>query len=294
MTFEHNYFRRLADVVFDFSGPRAAGRVIDLRGATAVIEGLAVPVGGRVTIERFRCGRAQAEVVAAKGARSHVALLERPACVLPGARVDFHSPVAVIGASRNLLGRAIDPLGRPADGLGPISGRVPVTLVEPGAFARPFSRKPLTRGVARLAPGIQLFRGARVAVAEASSATLAGLALAHDGPVVAALVGGTSGSHVAFRWALGEAGARTVCVLEPGRPGPIRARTAYRVAETLARFLAKEDERDAVLVVDWRAAGPAPVAEVAPVEEVTAFWSGVEFGVSFDAEIAARPERIAS
>jgi flagellar biosynthesis/type III secretory pathway ATPase len=293
MTFEHNYFRRLADVVFDLAGPRAAGRVIDLRGNSAVIEGLTVPVGGRVTIDRFRRRGARAEVVGVEGARSRIALLEHPGSVLPGASAEFHSPVAVIGASRNLLGRAVDPLGRPADGLGPISGRVPVTLVEPGAFARPLARTRLTRGVARLAPGIHIFRGARVAVAEASSATLAGLALAHDGPVVAALVGGTPGSHVAFRWALGEAGARTVCVLEPGRPGPVRARTAYRVAETLARFLAKEEERDAVLVVDWRVAGPAPVADVAPVEEVTAFWSGVEFSVSFDAEIAARPERIA-
>ena len=306
MTLEKNYFRRLADVVFDFDAPRAAGRVIDLRGgsatgsatgsaaASATIAGLACPLGARVAVERSRGGSVQAEVVGAQGSLSAVEFLDLPGAVLPDARAHFHSAVPVIGASRRLLGRAIDAVGRPADGLGPVSGRTPVTLAEPGAFGAPLSRAPLESGVNELAGEAQVFRGARVAVAERAAATLAGIALAHKGPVVAALVGGTPGRHAAFRRSLGEASARTVCVLEPGRPTALRARTAYRVAEALARFLAAEEGRDAILLVDWRAGLPAPLEETAPVEEVTSFWCGVEYGASFDAELAVTTERTAS
>ncbi len=302
MTLERNYFRRLADVVFDFDAPRAAGRVIDLRGGSGAasatesgtIEGLACPLGARVAIELLRGGSVQAEVVGTQGALSAVEFLDPPGAVLPDARAHFCWAVPVIGASRRLLGRAIDALGRPADGLGPVSGRSPVALAEPGAFAAPLSRAPLESGVNELAGETRIFRGARVAVSERGAAALADLALAHDGPVVAALVGGTPGAHASFRRALGEARARTACVLEPGKPAPVRARTAYRVAEALARFLAAEEGRDAILLVEWRAGLPAPVAEIAPVEEVTTFWWGVEFGAAFDAELAVRTERIAS
>ncbi len=302
MTLEKNYFRRLADVVFDFDAPRAAGRVIDLRGGLGInsgtesgtIQGLACPLGARVAIERSRGGSVQAEVVGTQGALSAVEFLDPPGAVLSGARAHFCWAVPVIGASRKFLGRAIDALGRPTDGLGPVSGRSPVALAEPGAFAAPLSRAPLESGVNELAGETQVFRGARVAVSERGSSALADLALAHDGPVVAALVGGTPGAHASFRRALGEARPRTACVLEPGSPSSIRARTAYRVAEALARFLAAEEGRDAILLVDWRAGIPAPVAEIAPVEEVTSFWWGVEFGASFDAEFAPRPERTVS
>lgn len=256
MSASTNYFEDLAASVAVLDPPRARGRVTASTAITAEVEGLAMPVGGWAVLSRAGGAAIEGEVTSVDSSRTRLELLEPGEGIVRGAAVEYGGRIALARVSRALLGRAIDATGRPVDGRGPVWGGVTVALG--GLFAG--------RAVGA---GCTLIRSG---TAERRTARLVEAAREYEGPVVALLVGGAPVSHEIFRKHLGEAAARTACVIEPGWPAPVRLRRAARVAAALAGFLARVEEKDSLLVADWRAGLPAPVAVELP-RSVRSMWS---------------------
>jgi len=250
-----NLFKRLAKVVRVIDPPRALGRVKVARGDKVEVEGLALPLGGVAFVGRSDGTFAEGEVVGVLRNATRLRLLEPGDGVVAGAEVEFGSAAPVARLSRAMMGRSTDALARPADDLGAFPGAVPVPLACSSPRTRR-SRRTLVRG----------------GTSEGRAGFLAEAAVEHDGPVVALLVGGAEGSHRRFFEMMGTAGARTARVVEAGRISPTRARRAARLAGTLAPLLADAEGRPALVVVDWRVAGPSPLG-LAFLEASESFWS---------------------
>jgi len=256
MRIQTNYFQDLAGAVAVLDPPRARGRVAACSGVSAEVEGLAAPVGGWMILSRADGSAIEGEVTGVRSSRTMLELLEPGYGVTPGGPAEFGGRVAMARVSRALMGRSIDATGRPADGRGPVWGGVTVALPQTEAGRSRSSRCTLVRN----------------GDCERRASYLVEAAREHDGPVVALLVGGTNESHEAFREHLGDAAARTACVVEPGRPTPVLLRRAARVAAATAIFLARVEAKRALLVADWRAGGTAPVG-VELTESVHSIWS---------------------
>ncbi len=237
-----NLYERLAEAVSGIDTPRALGRVTSARGTEVEVEGLSLPVGGVALVRRSDGTFAEGEVVGFSEDVEHIELMESGVGVVAGASVEFGGPTPVARLSCALLGRAVDALGRPADGLGAFSGAVPVAL------ARSSARTPRARRTLLLG-----------GTCEDRADFLAEASVEHEGPVVALLVGGVSASHSRFVDMLGGASMRTARVVEPGRVSRARAWRAARVAGTLAGLLADSEDRLALIVVDWRVPVTTPM-----------------------------------
>jgi len=250
-----NLYERLAKAVRVIDPPRALGRVKLARGDKVEVEGLALPLGGVAFVGRSDGTFAEGEVVGVSRNTTSLRLLESGDGVVAGAEVEFGSSSPVARLSRAMMGRSTDALARPADGLGPFPGAVPVPLAR-SSPRTPRPRRTLVRG----------------GTPEERAAFLAEAGVEHNGPVVALLVGGAEGSHRRFFEMMGKTGARTARVVEPGRVSRTRARRAARLAGTLAPLLADAEGRPALVVVDWRVAGPSPLG-LAFLEASESFWS---------------------
>ncbi len=102
-------------------GPRRIGRLAAYDGLMMEATGFTRPIGAGARIIAADGHVARAEVVGFKGSRSLLMALDGDAAHAAGARVepDASSSLADVGPA--LLGRVIDALGQPLDGLGPIA-----------------------------------------------------------------------------------------------------------------------------------------------------------------------------
>jgi len=277
------YYDRLVRVVGSLVPSRA--RVVEAdapAAATAVTERPAVSVGSNVVVKLVDGTLVEGEVVSVKdddraaervdGSRRGVSVAASELC--------RHTPM--VGASVRLLGRTVDCHGRPLDGMGPVAGMVPVAMFRSTRRIHRLRRESL--GNAR-AP--ELFQGA-LAVARTpwpdAGRQLTEIARAHDGPVVAALIGGSLLEHSVFSADLMEAFYRTAIVSVPKECRPFRALRTFRVAATIASYLAREGE-NVLLLVSWRLAALPSAAETTAPHDVTAVWSIEEGVTGFDVEL---------
>jgi flagellum-specific ATP synthase len=102
-------------------GPRRVGRLAAYDGLMLEATGFSRPIGSGARIETADGHHAKAEVIGFRGERTLLMALEGEAAYANGARV---VPVAQGGMAEvgpALLGRVIDGLGHPLDGLGPIA-----------------------------------------------------------------------------------------------------------------------------------------------------------------------------
>ena len=100
---------------------RRQGRVRDLIGLIIEATGLEAEVGEVCSIDTGR-GRppVPAEVVGFRAGRTLLMALGEADGIGPGARVSATGRALRVDVSDALLGRALDGLGRPLDGLGPL------------------------------------------------------------------------------------------------------------------------------------------------------------------------------
>jgi len=144
------------------------GRVDALRGLTVLVRDLPIPVGALVRVGGHRAGEAQSlgEVVGFDGARTIVMMLGSPSGLRAGDRVVGLHAQQTVGVGAALLGRVIDGLARPIDGLGPIRGLGP-RLLDPEPLS-PLTRagvtEPLPTGVRAIDLFTTLGRGQRMGV----------------------------------------------------------------------------------------------------------------------------------
>ena len=100
---------------------RRTGRVVDLIGLITEATGLEAEIGEVCTIETGR-GRPSvpAEVVGFRAGRTLLMALGDATGIGPGAKVTASGHPFKVDVSDALLGRALDGLGRPLDGKGPV------------------------------------------------------------------------------------------------------------------------------------------------------------------------------
>lgn len=80
-----------------------------------------------------------------------------------GARVSLTGKILEVPVGPELVGRVVDPLGNPLDGLGPIkaTARSPVEKIAPGVMARQSVKQPLPTGIKAIDAMIPIGRGQR-------------------------------------------------------------------------------------------------------------------------------------
>src|SRR5262245_43287438 len=146
---------------------RRSGRVVDLIGLIVEATGLEAEVGEVCTIQTGR-GRPEvpAEVVGFRAGRTLLMALGDATGIGPGARVTASGQPLKVDVSDALLGRALDGLGRPRDGLGPIPGGVwrAAEASPPDPLMRPRIRERVTLGVRALDALVPCGRGQRLGI----------------------------------------------------------------------------------------------------------------------------------
>jgi flagellum-specific ATP synthase len=131
------------------------GRVAALRGLTVLVHDLAVPIGSLVAVHHAGVGGREGrggglgEVVGFSGAQSIVMMLNSTAGITPGDRVLALQAAQTVQVGDSLLGRVVNGLGEPIDGLGPLHDLYPRPIDPPpiGALQRRRITEALPTGV---------------------------------------------------------------------------------------------------------------------------------------------------
>ncbi len=220
---------------------RAGGRVMAFDGTTLEAVGIDALVGGRALIGP---ARQAAEIIGFRDGRALLMGLSALTGITPGAAVLTDGIASDIPSGPALLGRVIDGLGRPMDGLGPIvaSERRPLhgEALAPAERAR--VTEPLATGVRAIDGLLTLGRGQRVGIMAGTgvgkSVLLGQVARwATADVVVMALIGERGREITDFieTELAGAARARTVTIAVPAGDAPLLrvrgAEQAFAIAE---------------------------------------------------------------
>ena len=99
--------------------PEVSGRLTKVTGLTLEVIGCSAPLGGHCRIETSN-GEVDAEVVGFEDEKLFLMPTDKIEGIMPGGRVTVSHAVNILPLSLKLLGRVIDPMGVPLDGLGTI------------------------------------------------------------------------------------------------------------------------------------------------------------------------------
>lgn len=127
-------------------GPKINGRLVRVVGLTLEAVGLQVALGQICEIETPH-GMLDAEVVGFSGEIIYLMATDEMSGIVPGAKVRPKSAVKALPFGPQLLGRVIDSMGRPIDGLGPIRQGDHYRTYAINPMDRTPIRKPLDVGV---------------------------------------------------------------------------------------------------------------------------------------------------
>jgi len=140
----HARARDLLDGVrADQAGPRAIGRLASYDGLMLEATGFTRPIGAGARIVSAGNQVSRAEVVGFRGNRTLLMALDGAAAHANGARVEPDASSAMAEVGPALLGRVVDGLGQPLDGLGPIGAVDKWPLA--GRTENPLSRARVTK-----------------------------------------------------------------------------------------------------------------------------------------------------
>lgn len=219
---------RVVGLLIESDGPRASvGDVCEVSGAP----------GERPLI---------VEVVGFRDGRLLSVPLGGTAGIRPGARIYARGKLATLPADTSLLGRVIDPFGRPLDGLGPIraSTRVPLQRPSVNPLSRDAITQPLATGVRAIDAILTCGRGQRVGLFGGSGvgkSTLLGMmARGTSADVTVLALVGERGREVRsfIEHDLGPEGlARSIVIVSTSDTPPlVRLRAAYAATAVAEYF----------------------------------------------------------
>lgn len=123
---------------------RVYGRLVRINGLTLEVTGCRLSVGQRCLVETLNNGSLAAEVVGFNRDISYLMPLQPAVGLFSGARVTPQSSVENITVSEQLLGRVVDGLLQPLDGLPAITGDSIPLFSLPN---NPLSRQPITEPI---------------------------------------------------------------------------------------------------------------------------------------------------
>lgn len=224
---------------------RVEGRVGELRGLCVYVEELPAPVGSLVSIRSTGLRPVEGEVVGFSGQRSIVMPLGQAIGLAPGDRVRVEEREQVARVGLPMLGRVVDGLARPIDGLGSIGGCAPRPLnPEPReALRRSRVDQPIRTGVRAIDLMTPLGRGQRVGIfagpGVGKSTLLAQIARGSDADVNVIALIGERGREVRefLEDALGSDGlARSVVIVATSDQSPLLRLRAAKLACTAAEY----------------------------------------------------------
>lgn len=254
---------RALATALDAAAPERSGVVTSVVGLGLEMEGLRCGVGDVVAIEAADGGTAEAEVVATARGSLRCMPLGRLAGVRPGDKVRARRGGVLVPTGSALVGRVLDGLGRPIDGLGPIGGkgmrpgeRVPLDHDAPSPLQRARIDTPLQTGVRALDTLTSLGRGQRLGLFAGSgvgkSSLLSMIARGTEAEVSVIALVGERGREVRefLDDDLGAEGlARSVVVVATSdEPALMRLRAAFTATRIAESF--RDRGAHAVLMMD--------------------------------------------
>lgn len=245
------------EVVLQKSYIKRLGRVAQVVGLTIESVGPEVNIGATCLIRSGKYATPViAEVVGFRG--NHVLLmpLGNIAGVGPGSIVEASNPLT-LKVSDEILGRVLNGLGQPIDGLPPVEGLdFPITNQPPNPLMRDRISKSMTVGVKTIDGLLTVGRGQRVGIFAGSGvgkSTLLGM-IARNTHADISVIGliGERGREVRefIEKDLGEEGLRrsVVVVATSDMPALVRLKAA-EVATAIAEYF-REQGRDVMLLMD--------------------------------------------
>ncbi|RMH11100.1 MAG: FliI/YscN family ATPase [Planctomycetota bacterium] len=237
---------------------RVVGKVSELRGLSVLVDELPAPVGSLVSIRSAGLRPIAGEVVGFTGSRSIVMPLSQAIGICPSDRVLVEEREQFVRVSDGMLGRVLDGLAQPIDGLGAIRGGTPRLLnPEPRqAMRRARVDHPIRTGVRAIDLMTPLGRGQRMGIfagpGVGKSTLLAEIARGTDAEVNVIALIGERGREVRefIEDALGPKGLERsiVVVATSDQSPPLRLRAA-RLACSIAEHF-RDQGRHVMLMMD--------------------------------------------
>ncbi len=142
-------------------GFQKIGKVLTVSDGIALIEGLQSAAYGKVVL--FECGvKGMVQDIRSDGTTG-IVLFGDPSEIKAGSRVMHTGRSAGIPISKRILGRMIDPLGKPVDGKGPIEAKTyyPIEWSAPGIIERKAVSRPMETGILAIDAMFPIGRGQR-------------------------------------------------------------------------------------------------------------------------------------
>ncbi|WKY58781.1 flagellar protein export ATPase FliI [Vibrio sp. SNU_ST1] len=239
------------------SRPIASGKLVRVVGLTLEATGCKAPIGSLCLVETMS-GQMEAEVVGFSGDNLFLMPSEQITGILPGARVTPITSESGIPVGMELLGRVIDGVGNPLDGLGPIYTEQRASFnAEP---INPLARKPISEpldvGLKAINGLLTVGKGQRIGLFAGSgvgkSVTLGMMTRGTTAQVVVVGLIGERGREVKefIEEILGEDGRkRSVVVAAPADSSPLMRLKGCQTALAVAEYF-RDQGLDVLLLMD--------------------------------------------
>ncbi|MDA0144666.1 flagellar protein export ATPase FliI [Vibrio sp. RW] len=239
------------------SRPIASGKLVRVIGLTLEATGCKAPIGSLCLVETMS-GQMEAEVVGFSGDNLFLMPSEQITGILPGARVTPMTSESGIPVGMELLGRVIDGVGNPLDGLGPIyTEQRALFNAEP---INPLARKPISEpldvGLKAINGLLTVGKGQRIGLFAGSgvgkSVTLGMMTRGTTAQVVVVGLIGERGREVKefIEEILGEDGRkRSVVVAAPADSSPLMRLKGCQTALAVAEYF-RDQGLDVLLLMD--------------------------------------------
>lgn len=237
--------------------PAVAGSLKRVVGLTLEAEGLTAAVGSTCKIETPH-GLIDAEVVGFSGETLYLMPNDAIAGVLPGARVIPQFSDAGLPVGMGLLGRVVDGLGRPLDGLGPVKAEARLKFAQNpiNPLARRPIKQPMDVGVRAINSVLTVGQGQRMGLFAGSgvgkSVLLGMMTRGADADVIVVGLVGERGREVKefIEEILGKEGrARSVVVAAPADASPLMRLKGCETAVIIAEYF-RDQGMNVLLLLD--------------------------------------------
>ncbi|BBH13942.1 MULTISPECIES: flagellar protein export ATPase FliI [Chromobacterium] len=235
-----------------------SGRLVGASGLLLESVGCPLETGQRCVIETTGGGWLQAQVVGFKREVSYLMPFKKPVGLTTGARVLPAADGGGLMIGPSWLGRIVNGLGEPLDGLGRLGGEQPLAAHPPQV--NPLKKQPVSApldvGVRAINSLLTIGRGQRVGLFAGSGvgkSVLLGMITRHtEADVVVVGLIGERGREVRefVEHSLGEAGlAKAVLVVAPADESPLMRLKATELTHTIAAHF-RDQGRNVLLLVD--------------------------------------------
>src|SRR5579871_776799 len=253
--------KALAEQIAEIDGVNIYGRVVGVRGLMVEVAGPihAMSVGARVVIETGVGRFIPCEVVGFNGENAVLMPFGGLEGVRRGCRAVIANAASQVRPTAGWLGRVINAMGEPIDGLGPLPpgpSPTPFRNVPPPAHARRRVGAPLDLGVRALNTFLTCCRGQRMGIFSGSgvgkSVLLSMLArnVAADVSVIGLVCERSREVQEFIQDDLGEAGlARSVVVVSTSDEPALMRRQAAYLTHAIAEYFRDED-KDVLVLMD--------------------------------------------